>query len=113
MKLNIGIDIEKISRFKLGKKALLEKIFTKKELNKIKNKGYQHIAGIYCAKESVIKACYPVAKLGFTDIEIMHDKEGRPYAMIKNPKKPKIKELRISITHTGEYAAAAAVILTK
>jgi len=113
MTLNIGIDVDRISRFKIGNKLLLEKIFTKKELKSIKKKNPQHAAGIYCAKEAIIKACNPIVKLNFMDIEIMHGKDGSPYAVIKKPSRTKIKELKISISHSGEYAAAAAILLTR
>ena len=113
MTLNIGIDIEDISRFNVWDKLLLEKILTKKELKNIKKKNAQHIAGIYCAKEAVIKACNPVVKLSFMDIEIAQNKDGSPHAIIKKPKKAKIKELKISISHSSGYAAAAAILLTR
>lgn len=113
MTLNIGIDIEKISRFEAGSKPLLEKIFTKRELRNIKMKDFKHIAGIYCAKEAIIKACSPVVRLSFIDIEIMQNKDGPPYPIIKKSKKAKIKELNVSISHTDEYAAAAAILLTR
>lgn len=113
MTLNIGVDIEKISRFNLASKSLLEKIFTKNELKNIKNKDFRHIAGLYCAKEAIIKACNPVAKLNFVDIEIRQSKDGSPYPVIKKFKKGKIKELKISISHTDEYAAAAAILLAR
>lgn len=113
MTLNIGVDIEKISRFRLAGKPLLEKIFTGNEIRKIGKKDFRHIAGMYCAKEAIIKACNPVAKLGFMDIEIMHNKDGSPFPTIRKSKKIRIKELKVSISHTGDYAAAAAILSTR
>ena len=113
MIFNTGIDIEKVSKFKKKNKKLFGKIFSKNELKNIKNHSAQHIAGLFCAKEAVIKACSPLEKLGFKDIEILHKKNGEPYAMIKKSKKIKIKDLKISISHSNEYAIAAAILLKR
>lgn len=113
MTLNIGVDIEKISRFRLAGKSLLGKIFTGNELRNMRKKDFRHIAGMYCAKEAIIKACNPVVRLGYLDIEIMHNKDGSPFPVIRKSKQIKIKELRVSISHTEDHAAAAAILSTR
>ncbi len=111
MILNIGIDIEKISRFKGKSKSLLARILTGRELKSLKNKNSQTIAGIFCAKEAIIKACSIIEKINFNDIEIFHKKNGMPFVKIKNLKKISSKDLKISISHSKDYAVAAAVLL--
>lgn len=108
MTFNVGVDIESVSRFKKNSKKLFEKMFSKREL---KNANSQHLAGIFCAKEAVIKACSPVEKLQLRDIEILHEKSGMPFAAIKSKKISK-KDLRISISHSSEYAIAAAILVS-
>jgi len=87
---------------------LFEKIFTKNELKKIKTKSPQHIAGIFSAKEAIIKAYNPLKKLHFKDIEIFNNKDGSPYSIIKSRI---VKDLKISISHTKNHAIAAAILL--
>ena len=108
MKYNVGIDIEKISRFEARNKKFLDKIFTKKELKHSKNKN--SIAGIFCAKEAVIKACSPFEKLNFDSIEIMHTKSGAPYAKLIS-KRIKNSNIKISISHSDDYATAFAIVI--
>ena len=91
-------------------KNLFEKIFSNNELKNMKNNTAQHIAGVFCAKESVIKACSPLKNLQLKDIEILHKKDGSPYASIKKSTKIKIKDLKISISHSNDYAMAVAVL---
>ena len=105
---NIGIDIEEVSRFKRIDKKLLEKFLTKDEIKNLKNKNAEHIAGLFCAKEAVIKACNPTEEIDFTKIQILHNKDSSPYALLKS-KKIKGKDLKISISHSKNYAVAAAI----
>ena len=56
MMLNIGIDIEEVSRFKKKDITLLKKILSKDELRNIKKFNPMRIAGIFSAKEAIIKA---------------------------------------------------------
>lgn len=110
---NVGTDIEKVSRFKHISKRLLEKIFSKNELNLLKDYSIiksQHIAGIFSAKEAVIKSCNPFVKLNFQDIEIHHNKDGSPYALLIKKSRISSKNLKVSISHSGNYAVAVAVL---
>ena len=112
MHLNIGIDIEQVGRFKNKGKRLLEKIFSKKELKMMKSHNAHHLTGIFCAKEAVIKACNPVKKLQLKDIGIFHRRDGSPYAVIKS--NPMIaRNLKISISHSKDYAVAVAILSAK
>lgn len=112
MNFNIGADIEQVQRFKKKNKRLFEKIFSKKELKNMKNHNAQHLAGIFCAKEAVIKACNDMEKLQLKDIEIFNYKDGSPYAAIKS-NSIKASNLKISISHSKDYAIAIAIVLRK
>lgn len=107
--LSTGIDIQHVADFDIGNIALMEKIFTGNELKNLKKNNNPHIAGLFSAKEAVIKACSPLNKLQFKDIEILHKKDGSPYAIIKNHREISSK-LKISISHSKDYAVAIAVV---
>ncbi len=113
MILNIGIDIEQVSRFKNQSARLMSKIFSAKELKHINKSDLQRIAGIFSAKEAVIKASNPIEKLNFRNIEILHRKDGFPFVQVKNARKVTSKDLKISISHSKDYAVAAAVLMKR
>ncbi|MBI3034745.1 4'-phosphopantetheinyl transferase superfamily protein [Candidatus Woesearchaeota archaeon] len=109
MNLSVGVDIEQVARFRKKNKRLFQKIFSKKELKSMKSCNAQHLAGIFCAKEAVIKACNPMEKLQLRSIEIFSRKDGQPYAVIKS-RLVKARNLRISISHSKDYAVAFAIV---
>ena len=109
MTFNVGIDIEEVSRFENKDKTLLEKIFSKSELKKMKSCNARHLAGMFSAKEAVIKACSPFERLKFTDVEIFHKIDGSPYAVVKS-EKINMKDLKISISHTKLYSIAVVIL---
>lgn len=114
MKFNIGIDIEQVSRFRNRNNSLLKKFLLENELKNIKRyKSYnaQHLAGIFCAKEAVIKACGQIKKLNFQNIEILHNKDGSPYVVFKNCKNLSSENIKVSISHSKDYAVAIAILL--
>jgi len=106
----IGIDIVEVSRFgNRQPEEYLGKIFNRSEIDYINAKPHkaQTMAGIFAAKEAVVKAL----GLGFTaemvpcDITVLHDGNGCPSVSLD------CKEIRISISHTGGVAVAVAVVL--
>ena len=114
----IGCDTEIIERFSdIDKKEnLAKKIFTQKEREYIfsKKNFAQTAAGIFCAKESILKALGTgMSGYFFTDFEICHSSKGAPYVKVlkKDEILNKVKYF-ISISHSGEYATAFAVIET-
>ena len=112
-KLNVGVDIIEIKRFRnkpLNKDnaSFYHSIFTESELMycmKYSNP-YPHIAGIFAAKESILK-CLTIP-LRMIDIEIKHNQDGKPSTIIRS-KKTKAIQARVSISHTKSIAIAAAV----
>lgn len=133
MKVRVGCDIVNIKKFKKsvqrGRSKFLDKIFFSCEL--AGNPKIETLAGIFAAKEAVIKALAaegPAStRLGeageprhrrelkagdWHKIEIMKNKNGRP--CVKLAETPvKIISQDISISHNGEYAVAVAVFLLK
>ena len=101
----IGIDIVDIRKFsKKASDKFLKKIFTESELTYSSNKknSLQTLAGIFAAKEAVIKANnLNLAYILRKKIEILYQ-NSRPVAYINN------KSIKgdISISHDGNYAIA-------
>ncbi|MGB8642458.1 MAG: hypothetical protein WCD28_09235, partial [Nitrososphaeraceae archaeon] len=67
---------------------------------------YPHLAGIFAAKESVIKCLNKPTKM--IEIEIIHGQYGKPIAMIHRKRKNTITT-QISISHTKSLAIAVAI----
>jgi NAD(P)H-hydrate epimerase len=116
-----GIDIVNVSRIR---KILLEKrnkfydkIFTEKEVEYITNNGHKatSVAGFFAAKESVSKVLGTgIGFVGWKDIEILHDDNGKPYVDMAENGRKVMKELNldsidISISHEEDYAVAIAI----
>ena len=121
MKINVGNDIIEVERIKesienLGDK-FLNRVFTEKEIEYCEKKGimkYQHYAARFAAKEAVFKAISKLLKnkfeIGWKDIEILNDNNGRPYANILNANL-KTVDIDISISHIKDYAISTAIIV--
>jgi holo-[acyl-carrier protein] synthase len=111
--VGVGIDIEPVRRFGLGKKSpLLRKIFTKKEMAYCFEKSFppQHLAVRFAGKEAVIKA---LSGLGLKppslgEIEILNDRRGAPKVGLKKIY-DKTTYVRLSLSHTSDLAVASAV----
>ena len=112
----IGIDIEEIERFKNLSAHLIERVYTKNEIEYCNNytNPYIHFAGMWCAKEAVVKALNDL-NLAVSEIEILHKSNGAPYININKKlqqyfNNKNIKKIHISISHTKEIATAIAMI---
>lgn len=110
MKISVGNDIVDITRFKnkiLRNEKILAKIFLPSE---IKNKGAVHLAGLFAAKEAITKALN--LKPGkWLDIEISHEKDGRPKVTLSSELRKRTLDYSLSISHDGKYALATVVVL--
>tara|TARA_B110000879_G_C11036882_1_gene457184 strand:- start:39 stop:401 length:363 start_codon:yes stop_codon:yes gene_type:complete len=116
MKLLVGTDIESVDKIKKLiklKKNLIKKIFFESEYNYAINKvnSDQSLAGIWCAKEAVVKSFSQINKITIREVEIICVKNCAPKAVIRNLK---VKDLNfnisVSISHTMEYATAISVL---
>ena len=114
-KVQIGVDIERVVRFRGFKYP--EKVFTTSEMEyfaKFADKAV-HMAGAFCAKEAVSKAIKTGLgkEISLLDIEILHGELGDPYVNDINGKLRPIlgkNDLDISISHSDEIAVATCVL---
>ena len=121
MQITCGTDIIEINRIKksiedLGEK-FLNRIYTQKEIEYCENKKgqkYQHYAARFAAKEAIFKAVSKELKdkyeIGWKDMEILNDKQGRPQVKIKGVQRENID---ISISHCKDYAVAMVIMLVE
>lgn len=99
----LGVDLVFIPEFQkqltVGGSNFLHKAFNQNEL---RDSGTEHLAGVWAAKEAVVKAG-GLQINHWTDICIMYDNSGQPSATVRN------EQYDISIAHHGEYAVAVAM----
>ena len=131
MIIGTGVDIVRIDRFKnmQDKARFMKRVFSVKEQEYLASKETQSMAGLFAAKEAIAKAL----GTGFSgffpcDIEILHDKNGKPFVILHG--KPQeiadsleIKKgdytqspsylIHISISHSQTDAIAFAVLSTQ
>lgn len=104
MKIVTGIDLVYIPRFRAVLKQdgekFLERVYLREELS---DQGVQHLAGIFAAKEAVMKAL-DLPKNSWEDIIIKY-RNGSPFAEIINYS-IKIASSSLSISHDGKYIIA-------
>ena len=117
MVLGLGLDLVEIGRIAKAceKPHFRARIFTPAENARIDERGAQTAAGIFAAKEAVVKAL----GTGFrtfmpSDIAVLREESGRPYVVLYNGAKALAEErgithIHVSITDTQEYAQAFAV----
>lgn len=107
----IGIDIISIDRFsKLSKEDFFhwDKVFTQSEWEYSFNSSdtARSLAGIFSAKEAVIKAVGDKLIGQFARIQVSHEEGGRP--IIKIDDRPQTN-IHISISHDQNTAVAVAI----
>ena len=113
-KINVGTDIIEIQRFRRRpvktNMSFYNSIFTNSELvHCLKySDPYPHLAGIFAAKESVIKCSSK--RLRMTDVAIVQDTNGKPVAITHY--KNKLIKTRISISHTQSLAIDIAILVS-
>ncbi len=122
--LDIGTDIIEVERIKnsLNKRGdFLTKIFTDKEIKMFKEKGNsaQTIAGNFAAKEAISKSLgLGIRGYNFKDIEILRNNLGKPIVKTYNNLhriciEYNVLEIKVSISHSENYAVANAITITK
>jgi phosphopantetheine--protein transferase-like protein len=100
--VEVGIDIIEIDRIieAMKNEKFVLKVFTENEREWLRGKSPQSYAGIFAAKEALVKAGGGV----LSDYEIGHEESGKPIAEAKCP-----GEFKISISHCESYATAVAI----
>lgn len=111
-----GIDLVNINRFLKLKDnySFMNSIFNFNELKYIKNcnNNIATIAGIYAAKEAMLKAIKKgINNYSLKDIEISHGNNNAPFIILHNDLKDKFNNISLSISHDGEYAIAIVSII--
>lgn len=111
MIVGIGIDLVDLKEFDttiFSNVRVQHKIFTSKEmlLNKIS------LAASFASKEALIKALGTINEFKWKDVEVSHEKSGKPKFLFYNDmfKLMGKYEVLLSITHTSFTAAAFVVI---
>ena len=109
----IGVDLVKIDRFKEINEddfKVWDKFFNLDEWAYSFSKGnsHEHLAAIFSAKESVMKAVGGDLIGRFDLIKIKHNKDGRPVALISGKNNRKVE---ISISHDSGFVVSVAVLL--
>lgn len=115
----IGIDIIEVQRIE---KALertprfQQRLFTEREITQCRSKPVpaESFAARFAAKEAVFKTLGSGWQLGWSSIEIISDALGRPQVTLEGKAADKavelgIQEVKVSLTHTRQYAAAVAI----
>lgn len=127
----VGIDIIEVKRVKKAIREnpnITDRFLTEYEKNYISLKtdhsagkkypaNLYSIAGMFAAKEAILKAIGVgiTSGFGFLDIEIGHTKLGAPIVTLSKKlkdycKKNKFGEISVSVSHDGEYSIAHAII---
>ncbi len=127
--LGLGVDVEELSDWKdrLSNEHFLkdnysegEREYCKKSFNSIAS-----LAGLWCAKEAVLKAMSnfkPHEKIvrefaqNVDEVEIFHSEVGCPLIKLKGKLEQRrqervIQEIKISISHSEQFAIAVAICL--
>ncbi len=107
--LQIGTDIVFHKTFnetlQTGGESLLKKLFTPQEIEQ--HKTLESLAGIYAAKEAIIKAL-PDQAVPYSSITITKNAQGKPVVLMADENKR--YNICISISHDGDYSIAMVVI---
>ena len=114
--LGVGVDLCGIDRMRsqLEHETFLRRCFTEREIAYIRGRGAQaadSLAGLWAAKEAVLKALGTGLTVPMTDIEITHTDLGQPVCVLRGEalRLSRGGTLRLSITHEGDLAAAFCV----
>jgi holo-[acyl-carrier protein] synthase len=113
----IGIDIVEISRIRKASRrwgeGFLHRIFTDKELKLYQNRPHS-LSARFAGKEAVIKALSNTRGIGWKQIEILSDPDGRPLVRLNGKAQEQarslgLSRLAISLSHSRDYAVALVI----
>ena len=108
----LGLDLCGISRMAplLADGRFLSRYFTAEEADYIRSRGAgaaQSMAGIWAAKEALLKAAGRGLSLPLTEIEVCHGPAGEPFYRLHGSAAQTLPgDFLLSITHEGDMAAA-------
>lgn len=120
MILGTGIDIVEIERIEkaASKQSFINRILTQNEKEYWERKGCaaQTLAGLFAAKEAVVKALGTgFGSIEFKDVEVLHTGEGMPTVKLRGgaavmAEKLHMTHVLLSISHCKLYAVAQAIL---
>lgn len=117
MIIGVGTDILDIERMRknIDDSAFMRKVFTQAEAHYIASRGNMKAAsaaGIFSAKESIMKATGEGMRIPLQNMEIIHDERGKPLALFRGQTAEHYAGyvIHVSISHTDSVAVAFAVI---
>lgn len=111
----VGLDLCEIARMEtlLQDERFLQRYFTEQETAYIRSRNAQAaqtMAGIWAAKEAVLKAAGTGIACALRDVEIVHDALGAPGCCLHGDAAEKLPgSYTLSITHEGGMAAAVCI----
>lgn len=115
-----GVDIIEISRFKqaaVRNPRILDRLFTKRELAKIKADNFASLAARFAGKEAVLKTLGTgLNGLSWHDIEIIGNDLGEPVVYLSDRAREAAgvrggQSVRISLSHSRDNAIAVAILI--
>ncbi len=121
----VGIDIVALERIKRAidnNSRFLRRVFTEEEIARGERKKdrYQFYGAHFATKEAVMKALGTGWRRGvrWRDIQIVHNNDGKPEIKLVGKTREiaqrlGIDEVRVSMSHTREYAIAQAIAIKK
>lgn len=113
--ISVGLDLEDLDRWRAGGLRVVDpdsRVFSVAERAYCEQQAdpAPHFAARWCAKEAVVKALAPLARLHVTQIEIGRDTHGRPVAAWRETEAPAgLLSLQLSLTHSRTAVAAVAL----
>ena len=121
MIVGIGIDLIEIQGIEkdIQSNMYLHKIFTEAEIKECQSvvRTAERFAGRFAAKEAFMKAIGKGIRqqVWFSQIEVLNNKDGQPYIQVNGEAQVwlhamEVKNIHVSITHTGQYAAAIVIL---
>lgn len=99
----IGTDIVLVSRIEKSIKSerFLRSVYTEREIEHCKSS--ESFAGIFAAKEALLKAKGSGIKSRLCEYEVLHDELGKPYFN-------GVENCDVSVSHDGDYAIASVIL---
>ena len=122
MILGHGIDVVEIPRLaeviERHGPRFLERVFTpaEREYCRGKKRELEHLAGRFAAKEAVFKVLGTgwAGRISWQDVEVTNTAAGQPVVTLRGEcarlaEQLGIRRILVSISHTGDWAAASAI----